>query len=188
MREDLLPHFPIELNPISVILRRRITSPPATNRWRKAGPGKRVGTSALAGVPGTAVKTMKEYEKRVGSETILLVDDDRLVCDLTKRILERSGYTVIVAADGKEALNSYENGRDRISLVILDVIMPRMGGTQCVERLRQIDPDVKILLTSGYFESSVEKTAAELGAKGFVYKPYSTQEMLTAVRVILDSD
>ena len=121
-----------------------------------------------------------------GTERILLVDDEELVRDLGKRILERSGYTVLATASGKEALDLYKKERGKISLVILDLIMPQMGGKRCLEELLKIDPQVKVLIASGYSAGGEAKTTIESGARGFVGKPYDMKQMLQAVRHVLD--
>lgn len=135
-----------------------------------------------------ASKTRNGGRRPTGTETILLVEDEDLVSELAKRILERAGYTVLTAADGREALNLYEKERERISAVILDVILPHMGGKQCLHELRKIDPNVKVLLTSGHPVYASSKEMREFAAKGFVGKPYKIKEMLRAVRDVLDSD
>ena len=121
-------------------------------------------------------------------ETILLVEDEDLVSDVTKRILERVGYTVLTAVNGKQALDLYLKNRDMISLVILDLIMPEMGGEVCLAKLLEIDPNVKILVASGYCRDGVEKKVIESGARSFICKPYDSKRMLAAVRKVLDSD
>jgi CheY-like chemotaxis protein len=83
-----------------------------------------------------------------------LVKAEDLVRDVTKRILKRAGYKVLIAVNGNEALNLYAKENDKISLVILDLIMPEMGGQECLEKLREIDPDAKIVITSGQARSS----------------------------------
>ena len=121
-----------------------------------------------------------------GTETILLVDDEEFVRDVGKRILERSGYTVLTAANGKEALELYEREREKISLVILDLIMPGLGGKQCLDELLKIDPQVKTLIASGFAANGQTTEALERGARGFVGKPYDVRKMLEAVRDVLD--
>ncbi|MBI5251114.1 MAG: PAS domain S-box protein [Desulfomonile tiedjei] len=123
-----------------------------------------------------------------GTETILLVDDEELVRDLGKRILERSGYKVLAAANGTEALDLYPTKKREVSLVILDLIMPEMGGKQCLEELLKINPQVKVLIASGYSAASQAQDTIEVGAKGFVNKPYNIQLMLKAVRDALNSE
>ncbi|MGB6066833.1 MAG: response regulator [Desulfomonilaceae bacterium] len=131
---------------------------------------------------------MKNCPTHGGTETILLVEDEDMVSDLTKRILERCGYSVLTATNGKEALNVYEKERDKISLVVLDLIMPEMGGRQCLEEFHKIDPALNILVTSGYPLNERTKKSIESVAKGFVGKPYDMKEILRAVRDILNSD
>jgi two-component system, cell cycle sensor histidine kinase and response regulator CckA len=122
------------------------------------------------------------------ADAILLVEDEDVVRELTKRMLERSGYTVLTAANGKEALNLYDEKRDEISLVILDLIMPEMGGEECLAELHRIDPHLKILVTSGYPVYGATKDAVESAATDFVGKPYSMKEILRSVRDVLDRE
>ncbi len=121
-----------------------------------------------------------------GTETILLVDDEESIRALGKRILEKSGYTVITAADGREALNVYESEKDKISLVILDLMMPVMGGKQCLEEILKIEPQVKIIIASGFAASGQTKEVLDSGAKASVRKPYEMKQMLQTVRKVLD--
>jgi len=123
-----------------------------------------------------------------GTETVLLVDDEEFVRDLGKRILERSGYTVLTAVNGKEALELYKREREKISLVILDLVMPEMGGQQCLEDLLRIDPKARVLIASGYAVDGQTKEALETGARGSVGKPFDMRQMLQAVREVLDSE
>ncbi len=120
-------------------------------------------------------------------ETILLAEGEDSVSDVTKRILERGGYTVLTATNGKEALNLYLKKRDVISLVILDLIMPEMGGKECLTKLLDIDPNLRILVSSGYYKDEMAKEVIELGARSFICKPYDSKRMLAAVRKVLDS-
>ena len=88
-----------------------------------------------------------------GTETVLIVDDEEYVRDLASRFLERAGYRVIAAEDPLTALALYDKERSDISLVILDLIMPKMGGKQCLEELLKIDPRLKVLIASGYSDT-----------------------------------
>lgn len=121
-----------------------------------------------------------------GNETVLLVDDEDLVRKLGQRILERHGYTVLSATDGKEALKVYEEERSRISLVILDLVMPRLGGWQCLEELQAMDPEVKVVISSGYASGGSVAEPTKFGAKAYVPKPYNAKQMLMTVREVLD--
>lgn len=121
-----------------------------------------------------------------GSETILLVDDEQLVRDFGKDVLSQSGYKVITAANGGDALDIYRERRIEISLVILDLAMPMMGGKECLAKLIEIDPEVKVIISSGYSAEAARSELALGGAKGFVGKPYNLNEMLQTVREVLD--
>jgi PAS domain S-box-containing protein len=121
-----------------------------------------------------------------GTETVLLVDDEDLVSDLGARILTTHGYTVLKASNGREALDLFKKERPQISLVILDLIMPEMGGTECLKKLIKIDPQVKVLVASGYSVDASGKEAIQVGAKGFVTKPFRVNEILRDVRRVLD--
>ena len=122
-----------------------------------------------------------------GSETILLVDDEELIRDLGSRMLGKAGYTVLTAVNGKEALEIYRSKHSDISLVLLDLIMPRMGGKQCLEELLQINPNVKVIIASGISPDALTKDTAAAGVPSFVSKPYEVRQLLGAIREILDS-
>jgi CheY-like chemotaxis protein len=121
-----------------------------------------------------------------GNETILLVDDDKLIRDLGSRILTKAGYKVITASDGEEALKTYQGQGAEIALVVLDVIMPNMGGKECLEAILRLNPSVKIVMASGYSSYGPIEEAPTLGAKGFIRKPYQVRQLLEAIRRALD--
>jgi CheY-like chemotaxis protein len=123
---------------------------------------------------------------RGGSETILLVDDEEMIRDLGARILTNAGYSVITASNGKEALKVYRERYDEISLVVLDLIMQKMGGMQCLEGLLRFNKAVKIVIASGYSGNDTTRDALAAGAKGFVNKPYDIRQVLEVVRTVLD--
>ena len=137
-------------------------------------------------------KSVEEKTARLmptkGSETILLIDDEDFVRDLGVRILRRQGYTVIDAGNGREGCEIYENSVDKIGLVILDLIMPEMGGKQCLEKILGADPQAKVLIASGAGGLATTEEAIAAGARGFIRKPFRIEEMLSTVRRILDSD
>jgi len=132
----------------------------------------------------TAIKPAKYVIE--GSGTILLIDDEDLVLDTGVMMLEKVGYTVLKAKGGKEAVEIYEANKDKIDLVILDMIMPDMGGGEAYDRMKEINPDVKVLLSSGY---SIEGEATEIlerGCDGFIQKPFNIQELSGKIREFLD--
>jgi two-component system cell cycle sensor histidine kinase/response regulator CckA len=122
-----------------------------------------------------------------GKETILLVDDEEAIRELGKNILTRFGYTVLMVSDGETALEVYREKKEKISLVILDIIMPGMGGRECLKKLFKMNPKLKVIIASGYSINGSTKEALEAGAKGFIGKPYNINQMLKAVREALDN-
>ncbi len=123
-----------------------------------------------------------------GTETVLLVDNEEDLRALGTTLLKRFGYKVIMAGNGKEALEIYRMKKDRISLVLLDLMMPEMDGRQCLTEILRIDPNAKVLIASGYSESGQANVAMAGGAKGFVQKPYNMRQLLNTVREILDKN
>ncbi|MEW6350508.1 MAG: response regulator [Thermodesulfobacteriota bacterium] len=122
-----------------------------------------------------------------GTEKILVVDDEELVRELGTRLLSRVGYTVLTAANGEDALGIYEKEGNGISLVILDLVMPRLGGRQCLDRLLKTDPRAKVIISSGYFVEGRTREMVEAGAKAFVTKPFRGHDLLKTVRDVLDA-
>jgi two-component system, cell cycle sensor histidine kinase and response regulator CckA len=102
--------------------------------------------------------------------------------------LAKAGYEVIVASNGKEATEMYQVRADEISLIILDLMMPEMGGKQCLEGLLSINPSVKVIIASGFSANGPAKDALAAGAKGFVSKPYDIGQLLEVVREVLDAE
>ena len=122
-----------------------------------------------------------------GKETVLLVDDEDMIIDVGQEILKTLGYKALIARSGKRAIELYEKKQDKIDIVILDMIMPEMGGGVTYDRMREINPDVKVLLSSGY---SINGQASEIltrGCNGFIQKPFNMKELSQELRKILDS-
>jgi two-component system, cell cycle sensor histidine kinase and response regulator CckA len=130
----------------------------------------------------------EEIPIRGGNETILLVDDEDFIRDIGSKALNRSGYHVITASDGQEALDVYRREGDKISLVILDLIMPEMDGKKCLNRILEINPKAKVLMASGYSEHGPSNASITEGAVGFVVKPYDIRKLRQTVRKVLDHD
>jgi len=121
-----------------------------------------------------------------GTETILLVDDDDRIRDTGRQLIEMSGYKVLIAHSGEEALDVYISHRAEISLIILDLIMPGIGGSRCLKELMRIDPSVAVLVASGYSENGLTVGDQVAGARGFIRKPYDAKDILGAIRKVLD--
>ena len=115
-----------------------------------------------------------------------MVDDEKSIRDLGKEVLTSEGYKVLTASTGREALDMYAKAQDEVSLVILDLIMPEMGGKECLNELLRIDPRLKVLIASGLSGDPSTKELLEMGARGFVGKPFRMKELLQQVRKVLD--
>jgi len=126
-------------------------------------------------------------EKPVGgTETILLVEDEYLILKAIRRLLKSFGYSVYVAADGEEALEVFTRHREEIALVLSDVGLPKMSGIDVFKKLKEMDPHIKVVLASGFFEPDLKFSLYQVGAKGFIQKPYSNNEVLRKLREVLD--
>ncbi len=119
-------------------------------------------------------------------ETILVVDDELQFIKFASIVLTNANYRVITASNGKDALELYEKHREEIRLVILDLIMPGMDGKRCLEALRNIDPKIRALVASGALNPGVEEDLKVTGAKGLIKKPFSMEQLLEKIRVIID--
>ncbi len=122
-----------------------------------------------------------------GTETILLVDDEEMILQVGKAILERVGYRVMTAASGDEAVSIYGQYHEQIDLVLLDMIMPDIGGGDIFDRLKAIDDRIVVLLSSGYSMNGQAKKIMDRGCRGFIQKPYSAVDLSRKLREILDA-
>lgn len=112
-----------------------------------------------------------------GSGTVLLVDDDAIIIDVGVDVLGLLGYQVMTAGSGEEAISLYEKNKDRIDIVLLDMIMPGMGGGEIFDRLKEINPDVRVLLLSGYSIDGLATKILNRGCKGFLQKPFKIADL-----------
>lgn len=131
-------------------------------------------------------KTVQE-EALKGSETILLVDDEGIIWDVVIDMLQGLGYTVVLAANGRECVEVYEKNPGQIDLVLLDMVMPEMNGHDAFFALKDIDKDVKVLLSSGYVEEDDARDVLDAGACGFLRKPYRMVDLAKKIRSVVDS-
>jgi PAS domain S-box-containing protein len=123
-----------------------------------------------------------------GNETILLVDDEQTHRDLGKEVLTGFGYKVVTVPDGEGALEFFRKDKKWADLVILDLIMPGMGGMRCLKELLKENPLTKVLVASGYSIKGSANDVIEAGAKAYISKPYNVKKMFKVVREILDGD
>jgi len=131
-----------------------------------------------------AVKAAEQFIK--GTGTILLVDDEEVILELGQELLEAMGYRVLIAKDGKGAIEVYKRNRDDIDIVLLDMVMPNMGGGEAYDRMKEINPDIKVLLSSGYGINGQATEILERGCDGFIQKPFSVMDLSQKLRQILD--
>ncbi len=122
-----------------------------------------------------------------GNETILLVDDEDITMDVGQELLEELGYKVLTARNGRDALAIYRRQRARIDMVILDMVMPGMGGGATYDALKKLNPEVKVLLASGYSISGEASKILERGCNAFIQKPFNMKQLSEKIRKVLDA-
>lgn len=130
--------------------------------------------------------TVKPRNVSRGSGTVLVIDDEDVVRSVAMQILENAGYDVLSAADGREGVECYRKNRDRIGVVLLDVTMPGLGGEESFRLLREIRSDVRVVLSSGFNEREIIGRFAGLEPGDFIQKPYRPDELVAAVRAVMD--
>jgi PAS domain S-box-containing protein len=122
-----------------------------------------------------------------GSETILIVEDEILLLEITQSILESNGYKILTAGDGEQAIEVYTRHQEEIALVITDMGMPKLSGVEEIKILRQINPNVKVILATGFLEPGAKDALLAAGAKAIMQKPYVARELLGMIREILET-
>ncbi len=148
------------------------------------------GTTFKLYLPATEKEAVKEApvieEIVMGKENILLVDDENLIIEVGKHMLEKLGYVVFTSENGEEAIQIYQENKEKIDLVILDMIMPGMNGEKVFDRLKEINPKIKVLLSSGYSVNGQATHILEKGCKGFIQKPFDLHTLSQKMREVLD--
>jgi PAS domain S-box-containing protein len=139
-----------------------------------------------AGEPAAEAPELTWPALRGGGERILVVDDERLVRELAVNVLERWGFKALTAGDGEAALAVYQKHGAEIDLVLLDYMMPGLTGLQVLERLKEINPEVRAVFASGHVLDSERERMEAAGARGFVAKPYRAEELVRLLRQTLD--
>ena len=133
------------------------------------------------------IVTTEKEKLATGNETILLIEDDELILDATNRILALFGYAVMTATNAENAIDIYLTKQESIDLVILALNMPGMGGHKCLERLLEIKPELKTIVTSGYTSVANFENVHNAGNVIFVEKPYQLEDLLRIIRQVLDN-
>jgi len=123
-----------------------------------------------------------------GSEAILLVDDESTVLRVTRRMLESLGYTVHAMNGGSDAVSFLKDAKCAVDLVLLDMVMPGMSGSETFDRIRETNPSVKVILSSGYSMDSEARMIMGKGCAGFIQKPYNIALLSRKIREVLESE
>jgi two-component system cell cycle sensor histidine kinase/response regulator CckA len=136
-------------------------------------------------------QTSKEWKEssqipKGNGETILLVDDEEVILKLGKNTLEHLGYNVIIANDGLAAIEMYKKFSNEIALIVLDLLMPNLSGKEVFHQLRQINPDVKIIVSTGYAKEDIFQPLLDSRANGFLEKPYKIQELAEVINHVIE--
>ena len=148
------------------------------------------GTTIDIYLPASKKEVTGEEEPSVdileGTETVLLVDDEDVILDVGKEMLATLGHRVMLASSGKQAIELYKQNEDKIDLVILDMIMPGMGGGETYDMLKEINPKIKVLLSSGYSIDGQANQILQRGCDGFIQKPFDIKRLSRAIRGTLE--
>ncbi len=123
-----------------------------------------------------------------GTETVLFVDDEDIIVGVTRDILQNLGYKVFAARSGREAIEIYKANKDAIAVVILDMVMPEMGGGEAFDHLKEINPDIKVILSSGYSLNGQAVKIMDRGCRSFIQKPFSVITLSQKIREVLDNN
>jgi two-component system cell cycle sensor histidine kinase/response regulator CckA len=157
----------------------------------RSAPGQ--GTSVSITLPVCAAERAETSEGRhrrdlehTGGETVLLIDDEETVIAVGSRMLERLGYTVVVARDGREGVELAQTHPGPIDMALLDMGMPVMGGKEAYPLLMEARPGMKVLICSGYELDTTAQEVLDAGAQGFIHKPFRFRELAAELREILD--
>jgi CheY-like chemotaxis protein len=150
-------------------------------------PGSGTTFSIFLPVSGKKISVKQEAPRGVvqGSGMILLVDDEAMVLDVGLQMIQKLGYQVITATSGQEAVDIYRAQKDAIDMVILDMVMPNGGGSKTYDHLKAIQPEVKILLSSGYSLDGQASRILERGCNGFIQKPFSIDSLSVKISEII---
>ena len=120
-----------------------------------------------------------------GTDTVLIVDDEEIVVGVGKQMLEKLGYSVLIARSGQEAVDVYKNRPDDVDLVLMDMVMPGMEAGDTYDKLKSINPAIKVLLSSGYSLDQKAGAIIDRGCNGFIQKPFNMQILEDKIGEIL---
>ncbi len=157
------------------------------NVYSKKGEGTTFNVYLPASEKEVTIREKKLADKILrGTETVLIVDDEAMILDVGEELLKEMGYKVLLARSGKEAVELYRKYKHEIDLVILDMIMPDMGGGEAYDTMKENNPKIKVLLSTGYSIRGQATEILERGCNGFIQKPFKIKELSRKIREILD--
>ena len=133
-------------------------------------------------IPEASVSNRKDQAQR----TVLVVEDERIMLRLLERFLSRQGYQVLLAADGEQAIDGYCRHKTEIDVVLLDVGLPKVSGVDVLRKMKKENPDVRVVVASGYLDPKMKIEMYRAGVKDFVDKPYLLPEMLETLRSVTE--
>jgi CheY-like chemotaxis protein len=136
----------------------------------------------------TEVEVNLQGRVKGGTETLLVAEDDEMVCDLMQTVLSRAGYKVFCARDGETAIELFTQNRDKIDLAVLDVVMPIKDGRQVHDAIKEFSPDFRVLFSSGYNGNAIHTNFVLHEGMQLLQKPFTTDELLRKVRALLDAE
>ena len=136
----------------------------------------------------TDVEVNLQGRVKGGTETLLVAEDDEMVCDLMQTVLSRAGYKVFCARDGETAIELFAQNRDKIDLAVLDVVMPIKDGRQVHDAIKEFSPDFRVLFSSGYNGNAIHTNFVLHKGMQLLQKPFTTDELLRKVRALLDAE
>ena len=149
------------------------------------------GTTFSIYLPASEKKVIEERQKRaevlMGTGTVLLVDDEDMILDVGAQMLRTLGYKVLLARSAKEAIELYKTNKDKIDMVILDMVIPDMGGGETYNKMKEINSNVKVLLSSGYSVNGHAREILERGCDAFIQKPFDIKGLSQKISEILDT-
>jgi PAS domain S-box-containing protein len=155
------------------------------NVFSQKGQGTRFEIYLPASKEGRLQKQLMVEDYHSGHKTVLLVDDEEMIIDVGKRMLNKLGYEVLTAMNGEEAVEIYQTHKHKINLVILDMVMPKASGGDTFDRLKKINPAIKVILCSGY---SIDGQATQIlnrGCDAFIQKPFNLQTLSQQIRAVM---
>ena len=133
-------------------------------------------------IPEASASNRKDQAQR----TVLVVEDERIMLRLLERFLSRQGYQVLLAADGEQAIDGYCRHKTEIDVVLLDVGLPKVSGVDVLRKMKKENPDVRVVVASGYLDAQMKTEMYRAGVKAFVDKPYLLPEMLEKLRSVTE--